>query len=691
MDSAVLYTYKCQKQCFFTLNKLNNMKRTYLLLCYTAIFFLLTACRSETDKQLEAAFDLAGENRKELEKVLKHYKNEPDKLTAARFLIENMPGHGGYDPEIVKEMQNVYNQFENISIKYNWRHTPQWESEVKELSDKERKKLNPLKYHPKQDVEIIQANWLIKQIDMAFVAWKGNSYSQNCSFHEFCKYILPYRIKNRILLDQNREMFNREHSNHFQSNLLNFKEAVDSLLFQYKDLKHNAFFSNSIPLYDTKSFLQIKKGLCEEKGWFNWYLLSSLGMPVVIDFVPTWANRNQSHSWNAIVINGETFPFEPFWEANRWKYKTIYNNRTFDLNWGKFRLPKVFRHTYEYHIDGPLTDNKISPNDIPDLFKNPFMEDVSSEYFETTDIEINIPDIISRNDKYYYLCIYQLGNWIPVQWGIADANKKISFKKMGRDIVYLPAFYENKRIIPIGDPFYLDKYGKSKTLVCNSEKKDIFIRSYLPHIGFSPRRKYRKILKSTCITASANLSEKQDTICFLTDSIDVWLNQIDLPATKSYRYFQFHFPKDTLGLCEVIFHEKGKSERISDIKVIADLKDTKQQEKLISICDGISATGFKGPFKSNSNFRNTVIFDLGKERHISSLTYIPYTDSNLSDKDYFELQYLKNGSWESSGTKTGNYDHLTFKEVPTGTLYRVIRNSEPNRIFMYEDGIINWQ
>jgi hypothetical protein len=95
------------------------MKRTYLLLCYTAIFFLLTACRSEADKQLEAAFDLAGENRKELEKVLKHYKNEPDKLTAARFLIENMPGRGGYDPEIVKEMQNVYNQFENISIKYN--------------------------------------------------------------------------------------------------------------------------------------------------------------------------------------------------------------------------------------------------------------------------------------------------------------------------------------------------------------------------------------------------------------------------------------------------------------------------------------------------------------------------------------------------------------------------------------------
>lgn len=39
---------------------------------------------------------LAGDNQGELEKVLEHYAGEPMKLEAARFLIENMPGHYSY-------------------------------------------------------------------------------------------------------------------------------------------------------------------------------------------------------------------------------------------------------------------------------------------------------------------------------------------------------------------------------------------------------------------------------------------------------------------------------------------------------------------------------------------------------------------------------------------------------------------
>lgn len=36
---------------------------------------------------------LAENNRFELETVLKHYKDEPQKLAAAKYLIENMPEH----------------------------------------------------------------------------------------------------------------------------------------------------------------------------------------------------------------------------------------------------------------------------------------------------------------------------------------------------------------------------------------------------------------------------------------------------------------------------------------------------------------------------------------------------------------------------------------------------------------------
>ena len=52
---------------------------------------LLCSC----DARLNSALDQAGSNRDEMEKVLEHFKDDPDtlKYSAAVFLIENMPYH----------------------------------------------------------------------------------------------------------------------------------------------------------------------------------------------------------------------------------------------------------------------------------------------------------------------------------------------------------------------------------------------------------------------------------------------------------------------------------------------------------------------------------------------------------------------------------------------------------------------
>ena len=55
----------------------------------------LYAC-SESRYGISEALELAGDNRAELEQVLEHYSDDPEKLAAARFLIENMPGHYSY-------------------------------------------------------------------------------------------------------------------------------------------------------------------------------------------------------------------------------------------------------------------------------------------------------------------------------------------------------------------------------------------------------------------------------------------------------------------------------------------------------------------------------------------------------------------------------------------------------------------
>ena len=77
---------------------MNQTKRTYRTIAKSLLIALFTlttlaSCISREPDYLEQSLQLAGDNRGELEKVLDHYKNNPQKLAAARFLIENMPAH----------------------------------------------------------------------------------------------------------------------------------------------------------------------------------------------------------------------------------------------------------------------------------------------------------------------------------------------------------------------------------------------------------------------------------------------------------------------------------------------------------------------------------------------------------------------------------------------------------------------
>lgn len=59
---------------------------------------LFCSCKDNVD-YLEYALISAGRNRPQLEQVLEHYKDDPEKLSAAKFLIENMPAHYSYQGE----------------------------------------------------------------------------------------------------------------------------------------------------------------------------------------------------------------------------------------------------------------------------------------------------------------------------------------------------------------------------------------------------------------------------------------------------------------------------------------------------------------------------------------------------------------------------------------------------------------
>ncbi len=89
------------------------MKTIFLIIISLSLF----CC---TSSPLDYALDFAGTNRTELESVLEHYKDDPEKLAAAKFLIENMPAHISHrDSTIYK----YYDIADNLLLQKDLPHT----------------------------------------------------------------------------------------------------------------------------------------------------------------------------------------------------------------------------------------------------------------------------------------------------------------------------------------------------------------------------------------------------------------------------------------------------------------------------------------------------------------------------------------------------------------------------------------
>lgn len=662
----------------------------------TFLFLLLLSCTKQLSR-LEQALKLAGENRFELERVLAHYSENPSdslKYRATVYLIENMTGFYSVSPEWEKELSLVYNKHVEISEKHNWAVGKEWGVEIDSLKDANKILYNKMSFsNVLFDIETMKADWLINNIELAFKAWTENIYTQNFSFDFFCEYILPYRFQSGFLLDDSRNCFYDRHSELFKNSYSTITEFADSLLIQYKDLYFNYYYGASIPIHSIKTLELIKRSTCEERSWFNSTLFSSLGMAVSTDFVPARGNRNNSHTWNVLIMEDKIYPFDPFWIEDRWNYTEIYNNIAIDEAWGKFRLPKVYRNTYAIQQSGPLFDHSVDRGDIPPLFFNSRMKDVSHEYFDTTDVFIPLTNL-NEDHKYAYICVYGYRSWIPVQWGRISEGQA-GFRGMGRDIIYIVAYYQKGVIIPASDPFLLNKEGDIHYIRSNKDTDNLYIHS----IGcFQEKEDKIRTLQSHDGSIILGLNKEKnikDTLCILTKKCSVWENLIYLDNRSSYDQIDICLPTDTVSFCELVFYTQkdNKLIRIPNVKLATALATFNQDEYPAMIYDNLSATGFNGKIVQN-NSMNKLSFELDKDYDIELINYIPYTKSMMWKGSIYKLYYW-DGEWVYHSMCNGNNGVLDFKSVPMGTLYRIETEevkSQKNmeRIFLYKDGIVQW-
>lgn len=644
--------------------------------------FCFLGCMSHTNQRLEEALEISGNNREELEKVLVHYQKDTLKLRAAKFLIENMPGCYSFSEDIVKTCQPFYERYDSLAKIYHYQMNKERGEKIDSLwKSFFSKKKSLLTYSIIPDLKKISSEQLIAEIDLSFKAWKNNVYTKNLSFEDFCEYILPYRYKNGMLIDNSREIFSKRHKNNYFSKLgKEMIQEVDSLLYKYKNLIHSQFWGTKIPILNVSTLEKLQRGTCSQRAWFNTLLLSSLGMAVAIDFVPVWGNRNNSHMWNVLIKDGKSYAFESFWDYDRWKYKKIYNNECIDNMWGKFRLPKVYRRCFSNHFRGPIIDDRVKLENIPKLFCDFKMKDVSNEYFETKDITLKLNNI--PIDTYYaYICVFNNQKWQPVQCGKIMDNK-VTFKGMGRDIVYLPIFYKNNSVLPAFPVFLLTSNGNIHRLSGGDEKISFSVNQLRGASSYDFNRKKIHSLKHITILGKKKTKESYDILGETPNYIPMESKSYKLSSRDKYKEVVLKFNMDTIALSEVSFYDKTFSKiKISRIELNSNADSNRKllyDENLI--------TGLQFVPK-NAQLR--VFFDT--EQALSMIKLTPLIKSQIKENYSYRLYYWSN-EWLPVNTKVIKKDgFLTFHNVPADRVY-LIRESTPkgnnirSRIFIYNAG-----
>ena len=420
------------------------------------------------------------------------------------------------------------------------------------------------------------------------------------------------------------------------------------------------------------SLLSGKTGNCRDEANYTVYLCRSLGIPSAVDFTPHWGNRSNSHAWSVVILpDGKATPF----------YMGCAPADTIHY-YHAYKKPKIFR--YRFQLNEQYANDLKNEEEVPNLFNAPKFTDVTDEYYETTDVTRDVP--AEYADKHIaYICVFDNRNWVPVFYGNIR-NGKVTFTSMGRNIVYMAAFYEHGQIVPFGEPFLIKGDGTVQTI--QRDEKKLTTLKLLRKYPFMGKEDYFNARMSGGRFQGANLPDFSDAKTFYKFEGLTNGNWYEIPVTDegTYHYLRYIGPKGShCNINELEFYGIDGT-KLSGTIIGTEGDPWASKEKVF---DGDILTGFSGVSPDG----HWVGLKLFAPKQISKFKFIPRNDGNgVEIGDEYELVYWKDGDWSLLGTQVAASNVLTFKNVPSGGLY-VLRDKtkgHEERIFTYEKGEQVW-
>ena len=645
------------------------------ILRIVAICVLFLASCKQT--RLERALVLAAENRPELEKVLAHYSQDPAdemKLRAARFLIENMPGHFSLDQD---EALRYYQTGEKILLSTDMTPVQQSDSILK--ISREMFPTLPSRVIP--DIRIIEGDYLIKNIDNAFYLWENKPWARHLDFDQFCEYLLPYKCFEFQQLDHWRDTLAHQFNASISARPYDDVEYHSPLNAAYllrEDLLKKVtpwgmYQETGYPFLSASTMYKITYGRCNDYVNLGVATMRSHGVPVIVDETPQWGRYRSGHEWYSLLNDkGETLPSE--WDISSMIGTAFFPNE---------RIPKVYRNTYAINPDRlEYYENAI--------YRHPFslfQKDVTDEYFAADDLSIPV----IRNDlkdKYVYIAMFNSSqdHWNVVDYGVLRRNRA-EFKKMGRNILYLVFGYDGKELVPISHTFILHTNGEIEYAIADETSLEEVTMRRKYHRSANVVNMERRLLNGRIQAANNRDFSDAETI-YTIENLE-YPDLIPLSAVKPYRYWRYLSPDGSYGsIAELQFFQEADSLKLTGT-VISSLGANDP--------DGAGNKAFDGDWLTNfetaSPDGSWVGLDPGRSITVDRVRIIPRSDDNsIRSGDEYELSYWDSESWKSLGKKIADDNFLVYTNVPKGALLWLnnLTRGWDERVFLYKNGRQVW-
>lgn len=632
------------------------------LMAYMLLFGLVS-CADVEEQRLHFALELSGSNRPELEKVLDHYRHDALKLEAARFLIKNMPGHGGYEDAQLDSVKAVM----RASVKANiggYLPDSEWKRKWLGFDYKTLSK--------RMDIHYISAEYLIEHIDHSFKVWQECAWAKHYSFDDFCEWVLPYRIGDEPLERWRKPYYDRYKP--LLDSLYTGDDMVEAVNVLARHFKRTHLFvlttEYRMPHLGAGFLSECLVGTCREITDHAIYIFRSLGIPIQIDKYWYSPSNQHDHMWN--VLKDPAGGVIPFWYMDSSDF-VVKRGATDGRKKGK-----VYRNTFAAH------DSRTLP-----LF-GAFYQDVTGEYFGENTYRIEVDKQVEGNTV--LLGMFAPSRYIPVD--VAPLRRgKAQASNIEPGVIFQPLAYADGERLPAGYPFMIDGTAPRYFKPDAQRRMTVHIRRKYP------LRNYLYGYMATMTGAKVEGSNdryfrNKELLCCLTDTPRMHVNFYYPTVSRPYRYVRFTPPPQSsptadwrAEVAELAFFDAPDSPEHLPAKAIygGGPVDGNPEHDLDKVCDGDWLT-----FYYSAGGGDSIVFDLQRPHVIRKLLFVPRNDDNfITPGNRYELFY-QNGieGWVSLGEQVATSPELVYTNVPEGALLwvRNLTRGKEEQVFYIEDG-----